>query len=524
MLPFAGTHDARFSLGSTASKLALAFTCLLLALLFGVATAAARPEYRGAQVHSLWSSVSASEMTRELNALQEAGADVMRVDVGWATLETAKGHYDSAYLAKLDSLVSGADERGIKIVATLWQTPSWASAGGNWNEAPLNPSDYGAFARFITARYGTKLAAVEAWNEPEINENLVSSNLPETYTQMVKAFYTGAKEGDPEVEVLAGSLAYADIPFLKALYADGIQGYYDAISVHPYADGAAPANTSVTHSFVGGIEQLHAAQVQAGDSTPEWVTEFGWPTGTSRGANSEQQQAEYIEQAFGILDGISYVRGATVYQLRDMGSEASNPEDNFGLLHQNFTASPAYNAFQTAMRAAPGEIPGTPPSFQDAPERGAPGTVGSEAGSSPTGASGAGIAPAGGSSGQAGSGSAPGAALAGEASDEGPAGGSPSAGGTAGSGAPSNEGTADGGASGGFSGAAISSGRSASSVGSHGRSHHLSGRLGPHGSKRLAQVRRNGRVRVRGAAIARRASVKHAASSSRAARHRKRSR
>jgi exo-beta-1,3-glucanase (GH17 family) len=319
------------------------------------ATAATgRPTYRGAQVHCLWSSVSNAEMTHELNALQSAGANVLRVDVGWSTLETAKGHYDATYLAKLDALTAQARERGIKIIATLWWTPRWASAEGNWNDAPSRAADYGDFARFISSRYGSELAAMEAWNEPEINNNLVSSNLPATYTQMVKAFYVGAKEGDPSIDVLAGSLAYADTTFLRALYADGIKGSFDGIAVHPYADGADPANMAVTHSFLGGIEALHAAQLAAGDNTPMWVTEFGWPTGASTGANSEQQQAEFTQKAFALLDGLSYVKAASIYQLRDMGVSPSNPEDNFGLLRQDFTPRPAYAAFKAAMEAPAG--------------------------------------------------------------------------------------------------------------------------------------------------------------------------
>ena len=353
-------------------------------------------------------------MTRELNALQSAGANVLRVDVGWATLETAKNRYDSTYLAKLDALLAGAQARGIKVIATLWQTPRWASSAGAWNDAPSNPADYGAFARFITARYGSELAAVEAWNEPEINGDLIASNLPATYTQMVKAFYTGAKEGDPGVDVLAGSLAYADVPFLKALYADGIKGFYDGIAVHPYADGANPANTSVTHSFLGGIQTLHAVQLQVGDNTPIWVTEFGWPTGTAAGANSEQQQAEYVEEAFGILDGLPYVKGATIYQLRDMGSDPSNPEDNFGLLRENFTPRPAYAAFAAAMQDAPGTIPGTPSSFQEAPPAGpGAGSTGSGSGTN-TGSTGPGTGSstgAGSGAGSTGSGTGTGAGM-----------------------------------------------------------------------------------------------------------------
>ena len=288
-------------------RAAASFLGALALLAVASATALAAPQYRGAQIHSLWPSVSSAEMTRELNALQAAGVNVARVDVGWATMETSPGHEDPTYLGKLDALAAAASARGIKLIATLWQTPSWASGGKAWNDAPSDPASYGSFVRFIASRYGSELAAVEVWNEPEVSENLIASNLPAAYVGLVKAAFSGARAGDPSIPVLAGSMSYADVPFLRALYAEGIKGFYDGISLHPYADGAAPGNTSVTHSFLGGIEAMHTAQQAAGDSKPEWITEFGWPTGTSRGANTEQQQAEYTEQAFALLGGLPYV-------------------------------------------------------------------------------------------------------------------------------------------------------------------------------------------------------------------------
>jgi hypothetical protein len=347
-------------------RLAAAVACVLAAGAATAAGASAVPLYRGANVHSLWTwSVSESQMDQELDALQHAGANGVRVDVSWSALEPQQGQYSSSYLARMDEFFAAAAARGLKVVATIAATPSWASAGGAWYDAPSDPSTFGQIAQFITSRYGGELAAVEAWNEPNSGGNLVAGDgdLAGTYAAMLKAFYAGAKAGDPNVPVLAGALAYADTSFLGKLYADGIKGYYDGLSVHPYADGAAPGDTSVTHSFVGQIQDLHAAQLAAGDHTPIWITEFGWPVGTSPGANTEAQQATYIQQAFGLVNSYSYVEAALVYQLRDMGSDPSNPEDNFGLLEQDFTPRPAYAAFAAAMAAdqAGGTVSGSAP-------------------------------------------------------------------------------------------------------------------------------------------------------------------
>lgn len=332
-----------------------AFACLIGVLVIFAVTASAASAttaYRGANVHDLepWL-VSSSQVTQDLSSLQNASANVLRVGVTWSALEPAKGQYSSSYLAGMDSFVAAAKQRGLHVIATVACTPTWASVGGQWNDAPSDPTDFGSIAKFITARYGTELAAVEAWNEPNWHNNLIATNVPATYAAMVKAFYTGAKQGNANVDVIVGATAYADISFFKALWSYGIKGYYDGLSIHPYADGADPADTTVTNSFINQLQGLHSAQQAIGDNTPIWATEFGWPTGAWTGATSEQLSATYLQKAFGILNGLSYVKGATAYQLRDMATDPTNPEDNFGLLRRDFTARPAYAKFTAAMHA-----------------------------------------------------------------------------------------------------------------------------------------------------------------------------
>ncbi|HEY5052058.1 MAG TPA: cellulase family glycosylhydrolase [Solirubrobacterales bacterium] len=349
---------------SLSKALSLALVSLLVCLALP-ALAAAKPAYLGFQVHSLWYERSTAEMQRELDLVQQTGGNVVRVDVGWSSLETeGKGEYTGWYLEKLDRFVKEANARQLKVIATLVTTPCWASSApeslkqgckGAWwernvqNYPPNNPSDFGDAARFLTARYGTELAALEIWNEPNTERFLVAPNRASAYATLVKAAYPAAKEGNPAVPVIVGALAAADRPFLDELYAQGIKGYFDGISVHPYNEWRDPYDLWQPqwkkYTFLPGTEWIHEGQIAAGDNTPLWITEFGWDTCTgNEWCVSEAQQADYMVKALQILNTFSYVRGATGYELRDESTDKSEFEGNWGLVHQDFSPKPVLAA------------------------------------------------------------------------------------------------------------------------------------------------------------------------------------
>lgn len=341
----------------------------LLACLALPAAAAGQPAYRGFQVHSLWYERSNAEMQHELDLIQELGGNVVRVDVGWSSLESdGKGEYTQWYLDKLDRLAQEASSRNMKVIATLGTTPCWASSApetlkqgcsGRWwdrgvqNYPPTNAGDFGDAARFLTARYGTELAALEVWNEPNTERFLVAPNRASAYAALVKAAYPAAKAGNSAVPVIIGALAAADRPFLDELYAQGIKGYYDGISVHPYNEWRDPYDRWQPqwkkYTFLPGMEWIREGQVAAGDNTPLWITEFGWDTCTgSSWCVNEAQQADYLVKAFQILNTLNYVHGATAYELRDESTDKGEFEGNWGLVHQDFSKKPAFDALKAA--------------------------------------------------------------------------------------------------------------------------------------------------------------------------------
>lgn len=359
---------------SLSRKITISVATALLALLCVLlpAAASAQPTYRGFQVHSLWYERSNTEMQRELDMVKDLGANVVRVDVGWSSLESdGKGVYTDWYLTKLDRFVQEARARELKVLPTLVSTPCWASSApeslkqgceGRWwdrgvqNYPPNSAADFADAARFVTSRYGDGLAAIELWNEPNTTRFLVSPDLAGAYTAMVKAAYPAVKSVAPGLPVLAGALAAADRPFLDQLYARGIKGYYDGISVHPYNEWRDPYDRWQEqwkkYTFLPGMEWVHEGQVANGDRTPLWITEFGWTTCAGGGwCVDENRQADYLVKGFQILNTLSYVYAATAYELRDESTDTGDFESNWGLVHQDFSPKPAYAAVRTELHS-----------------------------------------------------------------------------------------------------------------------------------------------------------------------------
>lgn len=354
-------------------------TLLVVALLGATASFAATAPLHGLQLHSLWGQTTPATTERELDMSRDLGANVVRLDVGWSSLETnGKGQMSGWYVRALDHFMDEADARGIKVIVMLWSTPCWASTApdavkqscsGSWWERgverypPSNYGDYADISRWVTARYGAKLAALEVWNEPNPSQDFWKTPNPAAdYVRLIKAAYPAAKSGDANVPVLAGSLSNADVPFLKELYANGMKGSYDGLAVHPYNEWRDPSDMWQAkfrmYTFLPGMRWVHETQVANGDSTPLWLTEFGWSSCTGgRPCVSRDQQASYTAKSTAIAAAEPYVRAYTLYALRDEGVSAARRNDNYGIVDRGYNKKPVYDALKAAWAGHPVAAP-----------------------------------------------------------------------------------------------------------------------------------------------------------------------
>lgn len=360
------------------------------------------PALRGAAAHPL--SESSDEFDQELDMLQATGANEVRIDMGWATLEFAgKGQYDTAYLNKAKQFVADAGNHGIQVVLTLWQTPCWASSApdsakqscaGAWYDPPrsvqlyppTHAQDFADAAAHVASELGPGLAAIEVWNEP--NYIPYFFNVPgstdaerrhaaeDAYAAMLNATHPAVKAVAPSVNVIGPAMLDSDADFLAGLYDRGIKGNTDGISLRPFNGGRDPRSTEVppdgeAASFLLGVPTVRDVMGQYGDSAKKlWFTELGWSScvnppdpdpPVSSWCVGEDRQAQYIADAYRIVrDRWDFVQLFNVYTLRNTGSTTSR-EDQMGMLEEDFTPKPAYDAF-TDVLAEP--VPTPPPASQ----------------------------------------------------------------------------------------------------------------------------------------------------------------
>jgi polysaccharide biosynthesis protein PslG len=388
-------------LGAMRKTSRLVLTVLLASMFLLLASVAvsfaSAAQFGGVNVHSLWDNETTAQMDAELDLAAGAHVTVLRVDVGWSAFEgDGPGQFSAPRVAKLDYFMAGAASRGIKVLPVVFSTPCWASsapaselqgcAGDWWDRGvtaypPSDPQTYGNFLQWMTSRYGADMAGVEVWNEPNEISSWQSSDPAGDYAKLLKAGYAGAKAGDLNVPVIAGAIAGANVDFLNQLYADGIQGHYDGLSIHTYSGAQSPmfdpGSEGLQATVLPGIQAIHGAQLAAGDNTPLWITELGWQTQPGLyQAVSDQQQASYITTAFRAIQQLSYVRAAVVYDLRD-GPDPTNYMDHYGLVTDTFAPKPGLAAL-TAVLANPA-TPTDPPTSTTG--QGATATVARTAGS-----------------------------------------------------------------------------------------------------------------------------------------------
>jgi WD40 repeat protein len=349
------------------------------------------------------------DMDRYVGLIEAGGADSLRDDVQWAFVEPFSGLFN---WSGPDEVVTESAEHHLHPLLTVDTTPAWANGGSFVNDTmpPLNPAAYGQFAAEVAARYGPGgtfwaenpqlpvylPAGLELWNEENFSSFWGGETPdPGLYAEMVEAAYSQVKAVDPGMTVVLGGLgpqggyddvdctgqqgtghdvsAWNGLNYLQALYADGIQGNFDAVGWHSYNYGSGQtAANMLAYTRCSAWSQMAATPVSVrslmtanGDAAKQiWITETGAPTCTGSVASSPYtcvlpaQQADLATSEMQIWKTLSWAGGFYWYEIRDDWTESETYTGHFGAVTADDTPKPAYYALEQAWAAAPTENAG----------------------------------------------------------------------------------------------------------------------------------------------------------------------
>ncbi len=308
-----------------------------------------------------------AQLLADLDAMRNAGAGWVRLDVDWSSIEPTRGNQN---WTNTDRVVNAARTKGLQVVGIAAYTPRWAQdpsvAPGTSHGRPASSAQFGAFAGQAAAHFAGRINIWEVWNEPNLSSFFSPRVDPAFYTSMLQSSAAAIRAAAPGAWVVGGALApgvdssdgssASPLTFLQQMYAHGAKDAMDAVSIHPYSFPALPSNSSTAswNTFYR-LRNAHDIMVNNGDGAKKiWLTEFGTPTGPGGDAVSEQQQAAIIADGLTTARSFDYLGPLFVYEIRDGATGTANIEDNFGLLHTDRSAKPAYAvvAQQAAMDAS----------------------------------------------------------------------------------------------------------------------------------------------------------------------------
>lgn len=312
---------------------------------YGSEPAPIMPENVGAHINGPFGGVPNPVKTAyDIQAVANAGLDHVRIPVYWSYMSKAPGQLNWLEMVMLDNAVNKADKLGLDIYFVVGSVPSYARpAGSSPNFLPESSFGYyNTFISQVTQRYANKVDAWEIGNE--LNHFVFAGEAPnpEKYASLLNMVYPTIKNINPSILVVTNGLAnepnnpgftMAPADYLNRVYLAGAKNSFDVVAIHPY-EWYKPGAWS-------GVDNVRNVMVANGDSAKNmWITEDGAPTDTSH--FSDEQQLTYLQQELQQAANRSYITLFTVYNIRDIGTNANDPEQNLGLLNNDYTPKPAY--------------------------------------------------------------------------------------------------------------------------------------------------------------------------------------
>jgi hypothetical protein len=231
---------------------------------------------------------------------------------------------------------------------------------------------YCAFIERLIDRHGEHLATLQIGEEPNVTGD---PNLDGAYPRITEALIAGVRtakdkarrSGYPDLKVGCNTtpLFGPAATFLTDLSRAGGQQFVadlDYIGLDFFPDVFRPVPPARLDTVTQGLLEAHRRDNLAAAGLghlPLVITEHGWPTAPGR---SPERQAEVLRTVISAISRNTHELNITGYlhhALRDARSSSSGFFGHFGLMTDDYSAKPAFHAYQELISTlSPEEPPG----------------------------------------------------------------------------------------------------------------------------------------------------------------------
>ena len=350
---------------------ALAFTFLSVV---GSASASTWPpppsDFFGINVNRLFNDgLPADVVDRQLAVVERSGMKVARTDAMWAYVQPqATSPLLGASWSETDRRMAALAAHHIAWQPVLDYTPKWQqTVSGDDKSAPKSNDAFAQFASAFAARYGQggsfwsqhpelpylPVRGYEIWNE-ENGTFWTPQPDPSDYADLFVRTADAIHGSDPGATVIVGGLVEDGGAFLRSMFSSrpDLAGRVGAVAYHPYA--------GTVDGVMASIDRLESTLAQLGQaSLPVYVTEVGWIGSGTSVANplvlSDPSRAtsmsELVERIAASRVG-DHLAGLTPYTFWTPEQNPADFEDWYGLWHADGSATPAGDAYVSAIARA----------------------------------------------------------------------------------------------------------------------------------------------------------------------------
>ncbi|MEG2583455.1 MAG: cellulase family glycosylhydrolase, partial [Oscillospiraceae bacterium] len=273
--------------------------------------------------------------SKDIDYLKASGIKTVRDEILWKSVEKAFGVYDFGFS---DTYINQLSQNGIEFIAVLgYENPLYCEG------APKEERAIAGFAKYAaeTAKHYPMIKTFEVWNEPDLKSFWGREPSPAEYVALVKATSEAIRKVRPDAMIYGGVTTCTSFDYMNEIMNLGMYDYVEGVSYHPYvwpqtADDGKLEKLMDSHTAIvnenGGFKNIG-------------ISETGWPTHVGKDGSGEQKQAVQIVKELVISDekAIDY---NTIYDFRNDGTDESNVEHNFGIIHKDFMPKLAYFAFK----------------------------------------------------------------------------------------------------------------------------------------------------------------------------------